>query len=196
MNIVNTTLDTKASANPQENAEPFWTAERIGVLRAQWASGTSVRDIARLLGSTRNTIIGKAHRMELPMHVGSVLHPDAPRKRAEKKPKEVKPRAIRTRIVRVRRVAAVIAPASAPPQPLPPPPPDGAPVPLRLSFAALEARHCRYSVSAESPHFFCGHERKGKSAFCAFHHGLCYEPLRGRPNELPRRSTRNYARAA
>ena len=182
---------SKVNTNPQKNTELFWTPERVGLLTAQWAAGTSVRDIARLLGCTRNTVIGKAHRMDLPMHVGSVSHPDAPRKRAEKKPKPLKPRG-HARILRVRRVVAPIAPASPPAQPLPP---GSAPVPLRLPFAALEARHCRYSVSPQSPHFFCGHERKGKSAFCAFHHGLCYEPLRGRPTELPRRA-RNYARAA
>ena len=58
----------KVNTNPQKNEGPFWTATRVGVLTAQWALGTSVRDIARLLGSTRNTVIGKAHRMELPMH--------------------------------------------------------------------------------------------------------------------------------
>jgi GcrA cell cycle regulator len=177
--------------NPQKNYEIFWTAERVGVLRAQWALGTRVREIARLLGTTRNTVIGKAHRMELPMHAGSVFHPDAPRKRADKKPGIAKPQAVRGRILRVRRVVAPIATVSPPPPSLP----GGGPVPLRLAFAALEARHCRYSVSQESPHFFCGHERKGKSPFCAFHHRLCYEPLRSRPAELPRRA-RSYARAA
>jgi GcrA cell cycle regulator len=177
---------------PQKVAQPFWTAERVGLLRAQWAVGTSVQEIARLLGSTRNTVIGKAHRMDLPTHAGSVSHPDAPRKRAEKKPEKPKP-SVRARILRVRRVVAQLAPSS--PPPVPPLPPGGAPVPLRLPFAALEARHCRYSVSAQSPHFFCGHERKDKSPFCAFHHGLCYEPLRGRASALPRRA-RNDARAA
>ena len=109
----------------------------------------------------------------------------------EEKPAPVKPRG-HARIVRVRRLTVQSAPA--PSQPMPPPP-GSAPVPLRITFAALEARHCRYSVSPQSPHFFCGHERKGKSPFCAFHHGLCYEPLRGRPVQLPRRA-RNYARAA
>ena len=181
------------NANPQKNTQPFWTDERIGLLRTHWALGARVRDIARLLGSTRSGVIGKAYRMELPMHAGSVFHPDAPRKRAEKKLQAVKPQVVRVRL-RVRRVAAPIAPISPPSHPLPPSSP-GAPVPLRLAFAALEARHCRYSVSQESPHFFCGHERKGKSAFCAFHHRLCYESLRGRPSELPRRA-RSYARAA
>ena len=183
----------QVNTNPQKVTQPFWTAERAGLLRAQWALGTSVREIARLLGSTRNTVIGKAHRMQLPTHVGSVSHPDTQRKRAEKKPKETKPVA-RARIVRIRRVAGP-APASPAPAPLPPLPPGSAPVPLCIPFAALEARHCRYSVSPQSPHFFCGHTRKDKSAFCAFHHGLCYEPLRGRPTEFPRRA-RNYARAA
>src|SRR3954471_17128857 len=93
----------RVNTNPQKNAVPFWTEARVGLLRAQWALGTSVREIARLLGSTRNTVIGKAYRMKLPMHAGSVFHPDAPRKRAERKAKETKPRG-RARVLRIRRV--------------------------------------------------------------------------------------------
>lgn len=150
----------------------FWTSEKVEILKSEWAAGTNVRAIADMLGGSRNTIIGKAHRLALPMHAGSLFHPAAPRKKAAAKPKAA-------RRLPIRRVK-VSTPQSAP---LPPPPPAGAPDPLRIPFADLEWRHCRYSVSAKPPHFFCGHARRGKSAFCPFHHALCHE----KPREKPRK---------
>ncbi len=160
----------------------FWTPAKVEILRAEWAAGVNIQTIADMLGGSRNAVIGKAHRLGLPVHAGSLFHPDASRKKKASKPK-------RDRRVRIRR-----ARASAPPNaPLPPPPPPGAaPEPLRIAFADLEWRHCRYSVSPASPHFFCGHARQGKSAFCPFHHALCHE----QPREKPRpqmRSRFNFA---
>jgi len=165
----------------------FWTPAKVDILKEQWAAGTSVRDIAGMLRTTRNTIIGKAHRLKLPMHARSLLHPDAPRKPRVKKPKGERRARIRTR-----------PPAQG--APLPPPPPPPPPVArdaLRIAFADLEPQHCRYSVSAEAPHVFCGHARQGKSAFCAFHHALCTEKPRPEPRaNLKRISAHFYPRAA
>jgi GcrA cell cycle regulator len=182
---------------PQKKMMRFWTPERIDTLEAQWAAGASVRLIASRLGCTRNTVIGKANRMDLPIHIGSALHPDAERKRAEnkEKAKAAKSRAPRLRVRRVAPGAGPVAPSSMPPQPSTP---GLAPVPLRLPLVALEAWQCRYSVTAQAPHVFCGHPRQGKSGFCAFHHALCYEPVRAR-SDVKRgnvRSFRKFARAA
>jgi GcrA cell cycle regulator len=43
-----------------------WTDERTEILRTMWAAGSSGGDIARVLGTTRNAVIGKVHRLELP----------------------------------------------------------------------------------------------------------------------------------
>jgi GcrA cell cycle regulator len=164
-----------APHDPTSPGKPrFWTPDKVERLREEWAVGTNIRLIADMLGGSRNTIIGKAHRLQLPMHSGSLFHPDAPRKpRKQKQEKRM----------RIRRPRAAM-PQSAP---LPPPPqPDTAPPPLRISFADLQWRHCRYSVSSAAPHFFCGHPRQGKSAFCPFHHALCHE----KPREKPRREKR------
>src|SRR5476651_615251 len=43
-----------------------WNDEIIGQLRALWAEGHSTAEIGRRLGVTKNAIVGKAHRLDLP----------------------------------------------------------------------------------------------------------------------------------
>lgn len=44
----------------------FWTTERELLLRQLWADGQPASQIAGAIGQTRNSIIGKAHRLGLP----------------------------------------------------------------------------------------------------------------------------------
>ncbi|MGE0415253.1 MAG: GcrA family cell cycle regulator [Acetobacteraceae bacterium] len=43
-----------------------WTEETITRLRALWAEGHSTAEIGRRLGVSKNAIVGKAHRLDLP----------------------------------------------------------------------------------------------------------------------------------
>ena len=43
-----------------------WTAKAIDQLRALWAEGHSTAEIGRRMGITKNAIVGKAHRLDLP----------------------------------------------------------------------------------------------------------------------------------
>lgn len=43
-----------------------WTEEVIERLRALWAEGHSTAEIGRRLGVSKNAIVGKAHRLDLP----------------------------------------------------------------------------------------------------------------------------------
>jgi GcrA cell cycle regulator len=43
-----------------------WNDEIISQLRALWAEGHSTAEIGRRLGVTKNAIVGKAHRLDLP----------------------------------------------------------------------------------------------------------------------------------
>jgi len=174
----------------------FWTPAKIEILETEWKAGASVRAIADRLACSRNTIIGKARRLELPMHADSRFHPDRQKQRKEKKPDARKPRNGPPRIRRVNRAAPAPAPPSEPPLP-PSPPPTEASAALRIAFLALAPWHCRYPVSDDAPFVFCGHARHGKSSFCAFHHALCYVPLRSRPRgERQDNPARSFARAA
>ncbi len=51
----------------------FWTAERIGVLERLWAEGLAGSAIAERLGTTKDAVVSKAHRLALEARV-----PDGP----------------------------------------------------------------------------------------------------------------------
>lgn len=46
----------------------FWTNDENRRLRRLWLAGVEVRQIARELNRSRNSIIGQAHRLDLPEH--------------------------------------------------------------------------------------------------------------------------------
>lgn len=43
-----------------------WTTEAIERLKALWAAGHSTAEIGRRMGTSKNSVISKAHRLELP----------------------------------------------------------------------------------------------------------------------------------
>lgn len=43
-----------------------WTAEAVARLRTLWEEGHATAEIARRIGATKNAVIGKAHRINLP----------------------------------------------------------------------------------------------------------------------------------
>ncbi len=43
-----------------------WTTETIACLRALWDEGHSTAEIGRRLGVSKNAVVGKAHRLDLP----------------------------------------------------------------------------------------------------------------------------------
>jgi GcrA cell cycle regulator len=55
-----------------------WSDEIIGQLRGLWAEGHSTAEIGRRLGVTKNAIVGKAHRLDLPARPSPIRRdPDA-----------------------------------------------------------------------------------------------------------------------
>ena len=48
---------------------PFdWTPEAVEALRTRWAIGKTASQIAAVLGTTKNAVISKVHRLKLPQH--------------------------------------------------------------------------------------------------------------------------------
>ena len=55
-----------------------WTDDVISHLRAYWTEGLSTAEIGRRLGVTKNAIVGKAHRLDLPARPSPIRRdPDA-----------------------------------------------------------------------------------------------------------------------
>jgi GcrA cell cycle regulator len=44
----------------------FWTPEKEKILRKMWAAGNSAREVSVVIGTTRNAVLGKVHRLKLP----------------------------------------------------------------------------------------------------------------------------------
>ena len=64
-----------------------WTEEVIGSLRAFWSEGLPTAEIGRRLGLSKNAVIGKAHRLDLPARPSPIRRPAelaaaAPRRRS------------------------------------------------------------------------------------------------------------------
>jgi GcrA cell cycle regulator len=49
-----------------------WTPELDGALRTLWAAGYSTAEIGRRLGVTKNSVVGRAHRLDLPARVSPI----------------------------------------------------------------------------------------------------------------------------
>ena len=69
------------------NSEFEWTDDRIRKLRQLWSEGHSTAEIGRRMGISKNAVVGKAHRLDLPARPspirtgGSPCRPRAPRRR-------------------------------------------------------------------------------------------------------------------
>ena len=118
----------------------FWNKERVNILTANWTT-QSAAEIALELGTTRNTVIGKAHRLKL-----------APKRRRGRLPRARKPRTRTT-------------PRSRPTGPLVAPEPIPAPSPIEggVHILSLEGHHCRAIVGSGSDGLavYCGAQKEG-----------------------------------
>jgi len=96
-----------------------WNEETIGRLHALWAEGHSTAEIGRRLGVSKNAVVGKAHRLNLPARPSPIRRDGAP-----SAPRPAAPRRI---------VGPTLPPlpASLPPEPL-----RGMPLPLAPGIEA------------------------------------------------------------
>ncbi len=96
-----------------------WNEESIGRIRALWAEGLSTAEIGRRMGVSKNAIVGKAHRLNLPARPSPIR-----RDRAAAPPR---PPAVR------RVVGPTLPPLSEPAATVAPPPVLTAPRPVAPS---------------------------------------------------------------
>ena len=134
-----------------------WADEtRVERLKELWADGRSASEIAALLGDvTRNSVIGKVHRLGL-----------AGRKTTSRQPR------LRTRRLR-QAPARFVRPAS--PLPPAPPPPEAA---LMLSLRQIRADQCHWPIGdpKEDGFGFCGCRKAPGVPYCGHHAAIAYNP--------------------
>lgn len=135
-----------------------WPDELSGRLKQLWADGLSASRIGVIIGKSRNAVIGRARRLELP--------PRAPRKN----PMELAER--RKRPSGYQRYVAKHGPKPK----VRPMEPIEEPVPLNIPFAEIaDHGQCKF-LYGDGPFLACGHPTAESSSYCAYHHRLCWHP--------------------
>jgi GcrA cell cycle regulator len=151
-----------------------WTEERIEILRRMWNAGDSAGDIARVLGRvSRNSVIGKVHRLKL---AGRKL----------KQPAEAKKRSDIRALANERRRAAALrmanAQAIASPR-IPFKPAKEPPMPISVSIWDHKEGQCRWPNDGsvlEGTFLYCGAKVLDGCSYCMTHW------LRSKGNGTPR----------
>ena len=151
-----------------------WTDAAIERLKELWGAGFSASECGKRMGVSRNSVIGKIHRLGLS---GKYRRPRerGPRMRARAKPtahlletpEQVLSRPEMPQMRQNKRPLAFPAP------PLPPLPPPDPPV---GAFDLLELRHgmCRYPSGDRAPFAFCGAPQARDSSYCPAHHAIAH----------------------
>lgn len=176
-----------------------WSGEAIERLKALWAEGHSTAEIGRRMGISKNAVVGKAHRLNLPARPSPIRREgsggtgqDAPRSAAPRPPRPARPAAT----VSQPPAAAAMPPATAgtasaaattsrvaPGAPAPRVAASMAPVGTVVRpFPRLGVRSCCWPMGEPgTPEFrFCSAEAIPGKPYCAEHAAVAYVKARDR----------------
>lgn len=150
-----------------------WTEDRVAELTRLWATGLSATGIAAALGGcTRNAVLGKVHRMDLPERAFRSVDPDEHMRRAQARREADKSRK-RSKRGSVRILAPRVD--SIPPTPVTEAPAFLGSLEQPLSelrpLSKYMANQCRHMQASEpSPDYLCcANETELGASWCGFH---------------------------
>jgi len=169
-----------------------WTEERLAKLRELWDSGMATEAIGAKLGTTKNSVVGKAHRLKLPSRPSPIKSdPNAPRK-----PRKKAPRAVQLTLPSE---APKWRPMPRSPFVQPDAPPDVSyreamdPVALRAHAETRRAYKlpvpvgalgrsptCQWTDSERRPWVFCGCKSAPGYSYCEAHRAVVFRPMEHR----------------
>ena len=149
----------------------FWNDERDAAITRMWSEDLTASQIAqRIGGTTRNAVIGRVRRLNLPYRnphrVGLAPWRTGQDDRIHKARVAIRysvPKPKKKKLPPVRELLQ-----SLPTEPLPP----RDPMPAQVSFNDLEAHHCRAPVGTEfhpDKPYYCGEEKIPGSSYCECH---------------------------
>lgn len=148
--------------------DTVWTDEKVETLKAMWAAGATLTEIARDLGVTRSTVSGKKHRLKLPPR----REASPPKKRRVPSPHRQPRPNVRKPIIVPERVVS-IADADIPFE-------------QRKSLLGLTSKTCRWPVGEPGIDlFFCGAKPDEGCVYCAAHEARAYQKPSARRTPRP-----------
>jgi GcrA cell cycle regulator len=168
-----------------EDHEMEWAEETIVRLRALWDEGHSTAEIGRRLGVSKNAVVGKAHRLDLPARPSPIRRDGSgegrPARRAT--PRRVAgptlPPLSSSGLIGVSAPAMMASASPLAPRPTPVPPPRALPPPLRPYGRVVT---CCWPIGEPGTRSFCFCDAAsvpGKP-YCDDHAQLAYVRVRDR----------------
>lgn len=151
-----------------------WTDETITRLRELWDEGHSTAEIGRRMGITKNAVVGKAHRLNLPARPSPIRREaGAPRPNVRRAPAPRPQPALR------RPQPAPVPRAPAPPPPTPVSTSGGAVI---RAFPRIVNRACCWPLGdpGTAGFRFCSAEPMPGKPYCAEHAAVAYVRVRDR----------------
>ncbi len=145
-----------------------WSLERETQLRGLWQDGVSFTEIAARMAVSKNSIIGKVHRMGLPSRIHSVgkyARPKPQRKEGETKPRRGVPKGELFRALLERKKTNVFDGGTELTEPEIPDDPG------RFVLLQLEDDQCRWASGQDEKgrHLFCGDKKVPGKPYCECH---------------------------
>jgi GcrA cell cycle regulator len=165
-----------------------WTDERVERLKKLWADGLSASQIAAQLGGvSRNAVIGKVHRLNLPGRAKSGGQASVRTKRTTAAPRapNYAGRTASTQTTRpvgrssggaaLKQDLDVVAAEEIDTRPM-----DDVVVPIsrRLTLVELSERTCKWPVGdpLQEGFHFCGNDSGDASPYCGYHAKMAFQP--------------------
>ena len=156
-----------------------WTNEAIDRLRALWAEGHSTAEIGRRMGISKNAVVGKAHRLDLPARPSPIRRdPATPRPVATGRRPTLPP-------LRAAMPIAAAAPRREEPKPVAPTilalPPKPAQSVVR-AFPRVSSKACCWPIGEPGTKGFrfCSEPAMSGKPYCAEHAALAYVRVKDR----------------
>ncbi len=169
-----------------------WNDENIARLRQFWADGLSTAEIGRRMGVSKNAVVGKAHRLDLPARPSPIRRDGAPAPARQPAPR----RLVGPTLPSLASAPAAVAPAPRPPAspprvaaapPIAPPAPRPVVPPALRAVAARTTRSvpCCWPIGEPGTKTFrfCDADAASGKPYCPDHAQIAYVKVRDRREE-------------
>lgn len=166
----------------------FWTDERISALKKYWSEGFSASQIAAKIGGiSRNAVIGKVHRLNLPGRTSGGSATVKIKQSVTKDEKRLTVVKTVKRAVKKGSVSETVTPevvTSVQEESIPVNTAQHIPTPIipKITVVSLNDQMCRWPSGdpLQEGFGFCGHQTAKPSPYCSYHSRLAFQPSTGR----------------